>query len=148
MIALLQRVSEAKLFVGGEFFSSIGEGILVLLSLGREDEGVDFTPSIKKMLHLRMFLNEDNRLGLSVLDVGGEIMLVSQFTLHGEIKKGQKPSFSKSAPKIKARVLFQKFHDQLKKNFKGKIALGQFGEEMKIMPTLAGPVTFILGLDK
>ena len=118
MIALLQRVSEAKLFVGEEFFSSIGQGILVLLSLGREDEGGDFTPYIKKMLHLRMFLNEDNKLGLSVLDVGGEIMLVSQFTLHGEIKKRSKsPLFSKSAPKIKARVLFQKFHDQLKKKF-------------------------------
>ncbi len=133
-----------KLFVGGELFSSIRQGVLILLSLGREDEEGDFSSFIRKILHLKMFLDEDGKLGRSLLEVGGDIMLVSQFTLHGEIKKGKKPSFSKSAPRMKAEILFGEFHRQLKKHFAGKIALGKFGEEMKIMPCLAGPVTFIL----
>ncbi len=165
MIALVQRVSSAKLSVERKVYSSIGRGLLVLLSVSKDDYKDDnkddgpnnLEPNLellaKKLLNLKMFPNQDERLGekpeksrleKSLLQVGGEILLVSQFTLYADTKKGVRPSFSRSAPKDKALKLFELFRDELNKTIPGKVALGKFGSEMMIEPVLEGPVSFIL----
>ncbi len=148
MLAILQRVKKIKLLVEGEKFSEINQGIFILLSFRKGDLEEEFPSFIQKIINLKMFLNQEGKLGKSIQEVKGEILLVSQFTLYGEIKKGKKPSFTKVAPAEEANKLFEKFHQKLRENFTGKIALGKFGAEMEIIPELLGPVSFIISNDK
>ena len=143
MIALLQRVNSAKVCINQQSYSAINNGLLVLLGIDKNDRLVDIHYLIDKIINLRIFNDNKQKMNLSILDIKGEILVVSQFILLANIKKGRRPSFIDSAePKI-AEKLYNMFVDKLNK-VDLIIESGKFGAIMDIQLINNGPATFIL----
>jgi D-tyrosyl-tRNA(Tyr) deacylase len=141
---VIQRVSEASVKISGEIKSSIGKGLLVLLGIEEADNSEDIEWLCGKISKLRIFPDENDVMNLSVMEAKGEILLISQFTLHASTKKGNRPSYIKAAkPKI-AIPLYEKFILQLEIETGRKIFTGEFGADMKVALINDGPVTIII----
>src|SRR4051812_20727937 len=138
MRALVQRVSRAAVTVEGEPVSEIGPGLLVLLGVRRGDGEAEADWVARKLLALRIFEDDDGRMNRSVTDVGGEILCVSQFTLYGDARKGNRPGFTDAAPPEEAEPLYERVREAL--GAKG----GRFGEHMLVELANDGPVTLIV----
>ena len=143
MIALLQRVKEASVRIEDKVISTINRGIIVLLGIRFDDTEVDYKHLIIKILKLRIFEVENNKMNLSCNDIGGEILVVSEFTLVADAQRGNRPSFSNAADKEKAQRIYNHFIDLL--NESGlDVKEGQFAKHMQVTIVNDGPVTFIL----
>ena len=143
MIALIQRVSEASVEVEGTQAGSIGTGILALIGIERDDNEAQCSQLIEKLLNYRIFEDEQRRMNRSLLDTQGELLLVSQFTLAADTRKGTRPGFSRAAAPEIARPLF----DRLVKLAHERVAVvqtGRFGADMQVRLVNDGPVTFWL----
>lgn len=143
MKAVIQRVSEANVKVEGEIVGEISHGLLLLVGIDEEDEKADADWLVQKILNLRIFGDEDGKLNLSVLDITGEILCISQFTLIADYKKGNRPSFIKAAKPDKAIPLFEYFKTQIAQS-NLKIESGIFGADMKVSLLNDGPVTIVM----
>ena len=147
MRAVVQRVSEASVSVDGEIVSRIGKGLLILLGVGADDTESDAEYLADKIANLRIFEDEKGKMNLSVLDVGGEAMVVSQFTLYGDCRKGRRPSFTQAAKPDKAQVLYSYFILRLREEGV-PTREGVFQAHMKVNLTNEGPVTILLDSGK
>ncbi len=143
MRAVLQRVRSASVSVYGKEISSIGEGLLVFLGIHRDDTDADIEYMAWKILGLRIFHDDAGTMNLSVEDVNGEILVVSQFTLYGDTRKGKRPSYGTAMVPEKAKDFYNRFLGRLK-NLHGKIEAGQFGAMMQVNLVNSGPVTIII----
>ncbi len=143
MILVLQRVTAAAVRVGGAEVGAIGRGLLVLAAIERNDRASEVDWCAKKVAEVRMFSEDNGKMNLSVRDVGGGVLVVSQFTLAGNLKKGTRPSFSKAAPPDDARPLFERFVEKLKA-LGLVVATGVFRANMEVELVNDGPVTLIL----
>ncbi|MEM6768749.1 MAG: D-aminoacyl-tRNA deacylase [Bacteroidota bacterium] len=144
MRALIQRVSHASVEVEGKTLGSIQQGLLVLLGIAHEDTETDQDWLIRKVLNLRIFSDKEGKMNLSVKDIQGEILLISQFTLFANSKKGNRPSYIRSAPPAISIPMYERFLDELQAQFPGKVASGEFGADMKVSLLNDGPVTILL----
>ena len=144
MRTIIQRVSFAKVEVDGAVVGEINQGLLVLLGICSEDTTTDATWLIKKIIQLRIFKDGEDKMNLSVQDVGGQLLVVSQFTLYADCKKGNRPSFIRSAPPSFAIPMYEAFVEELKQLLPNKVATGVFGADMKISLLNDGPVTIFL----
>ncbi len=142
MIGLIQRVSAAEVLADGEPSGAIGRGLLVLLGVQKGDTSADGEKLLNKILNYRVFGDENNHMNLSLLDVGGELMIVSQFTLAADTRKGLRPSFSSAAPPGEGEALYDEFVASARSRI--SVATGRFGADMKVSLTNDGPVTFLL----
>ncbi len=147
MRAVVQRVSEASVSVDGEIVSRIGKGLLILLGVGADDTESDAEYLADKIANLRIFEDEKGKMNLSVLDVGGEAMVVSQFTLYGDCRKGRRPSFTQAAKPDKAQALYSYFILRLREEGV-PTREGVFQAHMKVNLTNDGPVTILLDSGK
>jgi D-tyrosyl-tRNA(Tyr) deacylase len=146
MRAVIQRVLEAGVKIAGVEVARVGGGILVLLGVGKEDREEDARHMAEKTVHLRIFPDESGRMNRSVLDVDGEILIVSQFTLYGDCRKGRRPSYASAAPPDIAESLYEIFVGELLK-FTPKVATGRFQQMMEVSLVNDGPVTLIVDSD-
>lgn len=146
MKAVVQRVSCAKVEVGGETVGEIGAGLLVLLGIEPEDGDQDIAYMVKKCTQLRIFEDEQGKMNLSALELGYGILLVSQFTLLGDARKGNRPSFIAAAVPQVAEPLFDKAAAEFRKHIHTET--GVFGADMKVTLTNDGPVTILLDSKK
>jgi len=144
MRIVIQRVREASVKINGEIVGEIQQGLLVLLGIEHVDSQLDADYLIQKLIHLRIFSDDDGKMNLSVSDISGGLLIVSQFTLFADTKKGNRPSFIRSAPPEKAIPLYDYFLSQLNKSFSAKIENGVFGANMQVELINDGPVTIIL----
>lgn len=143
MKALIQRVKKASVTIGGKLYSSIDNGLLVFLGVEKGDEVVNAEKLAEKLVNLRVFEDENEKMNLSLKDVKGEMLIVSQFTLCGDCKKGTRPSFDKSAPPDIANNLYEYFIEQVKaQNI--PVQTGKFGAMMDVELINDGPVTFMV----
>lgn len=147
MRAVIQRVSEAKVTVGGEETARIGKGLLVLLGVGAGDTAEDARYLAEKTVYLRIFPDESDKMNLSALDIGAEIIVVSQFTLYGDCRKGRRPSYAGAAPPDAAEKLYEVYVGELLK-FVPKVGTGRFQEMMDVYLVNDGPVTLLLDSKK
>ena len=143
MKAVIQRVSEANVKVDGKIVGEILNGLLLLIGIEEEDEKTDADWLVQKIVNLRIFGDQEGKLNLSVLDISGEILCISQFTLIADYKKGNRPSFIKAARPDKAIPLFDYFEAELSKSAL-KIESGIFGADMKVSLLNDGPVTIVM----
>lgn len=145
MKALIQRVSTARVEVGGETVGQIDAGLLVLLGLDKGDDVTVAAKMLDKLLAYRVFGDEQGRMNCSVAEVGGGVLLVSQFTLSADTRKGLRPGFSSAMPPAEAEVLYRQTLDMLCDRHP-VVAAGRFGAHMQVSLTNDGPVTFMLEL--
>ena len=143
MKVLIQRVKEASVTIDDELYSQIGQGILALVGIEKGDAIEQVQKSAKKIVNLRIFPDDNDKMNKSLIDIGGEMLIVSQFTLCGDCKKGTRPSFDKSAPPIEANNLYEEFIKEVK-NYGVKIGHGKFGSMMSVSLINDGPVTFMI----
>lgn len=143
MLAVLQRVAHAQVDVEDETVGQIGRGLLVYLSVGPEDQQKDAGFIADKIAHLRVFADADDKMNLSVQDVGAAVLLVSQFTLHGDCRKGRRPSFDRCGPPELARELYE-LCGSLIAEYGVAVEWGRFAAHMEVRSINDGPVTFIL----
>ena len=143
MRLVVQRVSNAKVEVENNTIGSIKNGFLVLLGVGNDDETANADYLLKKLVNLRVFTDEQGKMNLSLMDIQGELLIVSQFTLYADCKKGNRPSFTNAAPPEKAKQLYEYFVLQTK-NLGLKVETGSFGAHMKVELLNDGPVTILL----
>ncbi len=147
MRAVVQRVSSAKVEAENKTSGEIGQGLLILLGISGSDDERDAAYLAGKILKLRIFDDERGRMNLSVLDTEGEILLVSQFTLYGDCRKGSRPSYAEAAGTDKARELYKVFLNELK-NSGLKVEEGMFGAFMNVTLSNSGPVTILVDSKK
>jgi D-tyrosyl-tRNA(Tyr) deacylase len=143
MRAVVQRVSRAKVTVNGEITGEIGPGLLVLLGVGSGDTRVDADYLVDKTVGLRIFEDPGGRMNLSVVDVGGAVLAISQFTLYGDVRRGRRPSFDAAAPPQQARELYEHFVEKIRAAGL-RCETGRFQEMMQVELVNAGPVTILL----
>lgn len=143
MIGLLQRVSEASVKVDNEIVGEIGRGLLVLVGVERGDTEAQADRLLERLLTYRVFPDTDDKMNLSVSDIGGELLLVSQFTLPADTQKGTRPSFTPAAAPAEGERLFNYLVEKAQQRY-GKIATGLFAADMKVALVNDGPVTFWL----
>ncbi len=143
MKAVIQRVSESSVKVDGKIVGEIGKGLMLLIGIDENDEKADGDWLVQKVLNLRIFGDEDDKLNLSVKDINGEILCISQFTLIADYKKGNRPSFIKAAKPDKAIPLFEYFKEEISKSGL-KTESGIFGADMKVSLINDGPVTIVM----
>ncbi len=143
MRALIQRVSKAELYIDNELYSQIGKGLLVFLCVCRDDTKKDLDYVAKKVVNMRIFSDDNGKFNLSLKDVEGECMIVSQFTLAADTKKGNRPSYFYAQKPETAAKVYEQFIEKLE-NEKIKTASGIFGASMDIQLTNNGPVTIFL----
>jgi D-tyrosyl-tRNA(Tyr) deacylase len=143
MRVVLQRVTQAHVDVAGECVGRIGLGLLILLGVTHGDQREDADYLAGKILHLRIFPDEQGRMNRSVLDAGGALLVVSQFTLYGSCKKGRRPSFDQAARPEQARALYQYFVERLQFS-NTRVETGVFQAEMEVHLINDGPVTLVL----
>ncbi|GAC1349537.1 MAG: D-aminoacyl-tRNA deacylase [Ktedonobacteraceae bacterium] len=143
MRALLQRVSRASVTVDEQVVGQIGLGLLVLLGVGQDDSDVQVKTLVEKIVHLRIFGDDEGKMNRSLLDIRGEVLIISQFTLYADVRKGRRPSFTNAAPPIIARPLIERFKNVLTA-YGLKVEEGVFGAHMKVELLNDGPVTIWL----
>ncbi|MGB2603401.1 MAG: D-aminoacyl-tRNA deacylase [Candidatus Sulfotelmatobacter sp.] len=143
MRAVVQRVSRAQVTVNGEITGQIGLGLLVLLGVGRDDTEADAIYLAEKIAGLRVFEDDQGKMNRSVQDVEGSVLAVSQFTLHGDVTRGKRPSFDAAAPPEKARQLYDFFVEQIRAAGL-RCETGRFQEMMQVELVNEGPVTILL----
>ena len=141
MRLVIQRVSSASVTIEQKKVAQINQGLLVLVGIEEEDTSEDINWLVSKIVNLRIFADENNVMNLSVKDIDGEIIAVSQFTLHASTKKGNRPSYIKAAKPDIAIPMYEKFVQQLETELGKKIQTGQFGADMKVALINDGPVT-------
>ena len=144
MRAVIQRVSEASVSIDNEIVSAIDTGILIFLGIEIEDTTADSIWLANKIAHLRIFSDEKGRMNNSILDIDEEVIVVSQFTLHAKTKKGNRPSYIKSAKPEQAIPLYRQFKEDLSKLISREICSGKFGADMQVSLINDGPVTIII----
>jgi D-aminoacyl-tRNA deacylase len=144
MRVVIQRVSEASVTIDKSEFDSIKTGMLILLGIEESDTNEDVEWLCGKISKLRIFADENSIMNLSVNEINGEAMVISQFTLHASTKKGNRPSYIKAARPQTAIPLYEKFIEQLGKQINKKIKSGEFGADMKVALINEGPVTIII----
>ncbi len=142
MIAVLQRVNKSWVEVDGEVVGKIGKGINILLGVEKGDTQEDIQKLIKKIPYLRIFEDENGKMNLSLIDIKGEALVISQFTLAGNVKKGRRPSFDNAEEPEKAKKLYEEFVEELRKYV--PVETGIFAAHMKVFIENDGPVTFII----
>jgi D-tyrosyl-tRNA(Tyr) deacylase len=143
MRAVIQRVERASVTIGGTEIARIGRGILALVAIERRDLQGDLEWMAKKIVELRIFDDDEGRLNRSLLEVGGQLLLVSQFTLYGDCRKGRRPSYSDAAPPAQAQELYQSFVG-LARRYVPDVQSGQFQASMEVELINSGPVTLII----
>ncbi len=143
MRAVLQRVSRAKVLVGGETVGAIGKGILILLGISRDDTEKDAIYLLEKTLYLRIFEDAGGKMNLSLLDTKGEFLVVSQFTLYADVRKGRRPSFIEAAAPEKANQLYEFFVKEARRHIE-KVETGRFQAMMDVELVNDGPVTILM----
>ena len=141
MRVLIQRVSAASVTIDGHVYSSIQDGLLIFAGIEEADNADDIDFLCKKIIQLRIFDDDNGVMNRSVLDTGGEILCISQFTLHALVKKGNRPSYIRAAKPDIAIPLYNDFCNQLQKSLGKKIKTGKFGADMKVSLINDGPVT-------
>jgi len=144
MKVVIQRVSEASVSVGGNITGKIGRGLMILVGIEESDSESDIEYLTKKIVNLRIFDDSQGVMNISLLDTGGEILLVSQFTLHAQTKKGNRPSYIKAARPETAIPVYEKFKKSLTIASGIEVKSGIFGAEMKVSLVNEGPVTIII----
>ncbi len=144
MRIVVQRVSSASVTIGGEVKSSIGRGLLVLLGIGHGDGADDIDYLVKKVVALRIFSDAGGVMNLSVADVGGDIIVVSQFTLMASTRKGNRPSYIEAAGHELAIPLYEEFCKRLSTSLGRPVGTGEFGADMKVSLVNDGPVTICI----
>lgn len=144
MRVVVQRVTEASVTIDGETISAINEGLLLLIGITHGDSENEIDRITRKIVTLRIFDDEKGVMNRSVQDIGGSILAVSQFTLYGNCKKGNRPSYIDAAPGAVSEPLYDAFCDRLEQLLPGKIQRGQFGADMKVRLLNNGPVTILL----
>ena len=147
MRAVIQRVSRAKVSVDSEIIGEIGNGLLVLLGVSKEDSEKDSLYLLEKTLNLRIFEDADDKMNLSLLDISGELLVVSQFTLYGDARKGRRPSFIEAAAPLEANRLYDFFVAAARKQLL-KVETGRFQAMMEVELVNDGPVTILLDSNK
>lgn len=147
MRAVVQRVSEAAVTVAGETTGVIPKGLMVLLGVGKSDTEVDAVYLADKIVNLRIFEDAEEKMNLSVADVNGEILVVSQFTLYGDVRKGRRPGFDQAAPPDEAERLYEVFINRCRETGV-KVETGRFRMHMMVSLTNDGPVTILLDSQK
>jgi len=143
MKVVIQRVSEASVKVDGIVVGEINKGFMLLIGIDENDEKTDADWLVQKILNLRVFSDENDKLNLSIKDINGEILCISQFTLIADYKKGNRPSFIKAAKPDKAIPLFEYFKEELSKSDL-RLESGIFGADMKVSLINDGPVTIVM----
>ncbi|MFC2187228.1 D-aminoacyl-tRNA deacylase [Fulvivirgaceae bacterium LMO-SS25] len=144
MIVVIQRTSEAAVKVEGEVIGQIAKGLLILLGIEEADGQEDIEWLSKKILNLRIFEDENGVMNRSLLEIDGELLVVSQFTLHASTKKGNRPSYIKAAKPDIAIPLYEQFVETIQLGLGKKVATGSFGADMKVSLINDGPVTIII----
>jgi D-tyrosyl-tRNA(Tyr) deacylase len=144
MRIVIQRVSSASVTINEAIKSKIGLGFLVLLGVETEDNQEDADYLIQKLIQLRVFSDTEGKMNLSISDVKGDIIIVSQFTLHALTKKGNRPSYIRAARPEQAIPLYEYFIQQTQSQFEGKVLTGEFGADMKVSLMNDGPVTILM----
>jgi D-tyrosyl-tRNA(Tyr) deacylase len=144
MIAVIQRVSESSVKIEGQKKGAIGRGLLVLVGIEEADGAEDISWLSKKIVNLRIFEDEAGVMNCSLIDAAGELLLISQFTLHASTKKGNRPSYIKAAKSDVAIPLYEQFISQLTTDLGKSIQTGEFGADMKVSLLNDGPVTIII----
>ena len=144
MRAVVQRASDAEVRVGDEVVGRIGPGLVVLVGVGEGDTEADADYLAGKVAGLRIFPDEEDRMNRSVLDTGGGVMVISQFTLYGDVRRGKRPSFTDAAPPETANALYEYFVRRLEALGVKQVVTGRFQAMMDVTLTNAGPVTILL----
>jgi D-tyrosyl-tRNA(Tyr) deacylase len=144
MKAVIQRVIEASVTIDSKIVASIQKGLLILIGIEEADNQEDINWLTSKIANLRIFADENQVMNLSVKEIDGEIIVVSQFTLHAATKKGNRPSYIKAAKPEIAIPLYEKFVKNLENEIDKKVQTGQFGADMKVALVNDGPVTIII----
>ncbi|HEX2947966.1 MAG TPA: D-aminoacyl-tRNA deacylase [Armatimonadota bacterium] len=147
MRAVIQRVSQAQVTVAGDVVGAVGTGFLVLLGIGQGDNKADADYLADKIAHLRIFEDEQEKMNLSLQDVGGGALVISQFTLYGDARKGRRPSFTDAAPPAEANRLYEYFCERLASHGI-PVSRGIFQAHMSVTLTNEGPVTMLLDSTK
>ncbi len=147
MRAVIQRVTSAEVRVHGTCVGKIGRGLLVLLGVGAEDREADAEYLAEKIVHLRIFEDEQGKMNCSLMEVKGHILVVSQFTLYGDCRRGRRPSYSAAAPPDRAKQLYEYFVTRLK-SYGVHVETGVFQEMMDVELVNNGPVTILLDSQK
>ncbi|MDO5306939.1 MAG: D-aminoacyl-tRNA deacylase [bacterium] len=143
MKVLIQRVKQASVTINDTLYSSIDKGILTLVGIEKGDTIENLKKSVQKIVKLRIFADENDKMNKSLIDINGEMLIVSQFTLCGNCKKGTRPSFDNSAPPQLANELYEKFVEEVS-NLGIKTQTGKFGAMMQVELINDGPVTFMI----
>ena len=143
MRAVVQRVSSASVSIDGDVVSRIGAGLVVLAAVGRDDVDADADYIVEKTVHLRVFPDADGRFDRSVVDVGGSLLVVSQFTLYGDVRRGRRPSFTEAAPPAEAEERFAALVERFRATGV-PVETGQFQAMMDVALVNDGPVTLVL----
>ena len=144
MRAVIQKVTRASLSIDSEVYSQIGEGLMILLGIEDSDTKEDIEWLADKIRKLRIFEDENGVMNLSVEDVKGEMMIVSQFTLHASTKKGNRPTYIRASKPEFSKPMYESFVARTREVFAGKVATGVFGADMKIELVNNGPTTIII----
>ncbi|MAM18680.1 MAG: D-aminoacyl-tRNA deacylase [Christiangramia sp.] len=144
MRAVVQRVSEASVTIEGKIHSQIADGLLILLGIEEVDDTEDIAWLCRKIANMRIFGDEQNAMNLSLKDIDGEAIIVSQFTLHASTKKGNRPSFIKAAKPDIAEPLYEQFISHFERELGKKCGTGVFGADMKVALVNDGPVTILI----
>jgi D-aminoacyl-tRNA deacylase len=148
MRAVIQRVTQASVAIGGEISGQVGPGLLVLLGIEESDSASDIDWLCSKIINLRIFNDEPGIMNNSILDTGGDILVVSQFTLHASTKKGNRPSYIRAAKPVTAVPLYNSFIAHLEHLLGKKVQKGIFGAMMQVCLVNDGPVTIIIDTKK
>jgi len=143
MRALLQRVTQARVEVDGTVTGEIGSGLLVLLGVAKDDSEADAEFLVEKIVNLRVFADQDHKMNRSLLDTGGALLVVSQFTLYGDCRKGRRPGFDLAAPAEQARTLYERFVAEARTTGV-RVETGVFQATMAVSLTNDGPVTLLI----
>lgn len=144
MIAVIQRATQSSVTIDGTIKGSTGRGITVLLGIAHDDTQDDVDWLSNKIVNLRIFGDDNGKMNLSIKDINGDILLISQFTLHASTKKGNRPSFIEAAKPDTAIPLYEQFIKRMEVDLGKAISTGEFGADMKVSLTNDGPVTIII----